>query len=173
MRRRSASPEAETMSHWPPPPPFIRLTISSEEPAGCRLSLHPVALWKGSAQDLSAYPSHSTRLSAPSVWPTEACGLIVAVGGCARFEPLGVLLLPQAPVATATTARAQMKRNLIDFQPPPVCRAQRCAPVSRPVSPDGPQTFWHRPGRPYSDVPPRAARRGRDGRHTGWTCPRR
>src|SRR6266446_6972876 len=101
MRRRSASPDAETMSHWPTPPSFIRLTISSDDPAGCRLSLQPVATVNGSAQDLSAYPSHRTRLSWPSPGPIEARGFKVAVGGCACVLPGGV---PDDPHAVRTTA---------------------------------------------------------------------
>ena len=45
---------ADTMSHWPPPPSFIRLTISSDEPAGFWLTLQPVAAVNGSTHDLSA-----------------------------------------------------------------------------------------------------------------------
>ncbi len=30
------------MSHWPPPPSFIRLTISSDEPAYLALTTQPV-----------------------------------------------------------------------------------------------------------------------------------
>src|SRR5438105_604351 len=104
MRRRSASPDADTMSHWPPPPSFIRLTISSEDPAGCRLSLQPVVAVNGSAQDLSAYPSHKTRLSWPSPAPIDARGFIAAVGGCCCVLPEGVPDDPQAVRTTAATA---------------------------------------------------------------------
>src|SRR2546423_9057148 len=101
MRRRSASPDADTMSHWPPPPFAIRLTISSEDPAGWRLSLQPVAAVNGSAHDLSAYPSHKTRLSWPSPAPIDARGFMVAVGGCCRVLPGGG---PGDPHTVRTTA---------------------------------------------------------------------
>ena len=54
MSLRSASPEADTMSHCPPPPSFIRLTISSDEPAGCWLTLHLVAASNGLTQSVAA-----------------------------------------------------------------------------------------------------------------------
>ena len=41
------------MSHCPPPPFFIRLTISSDDPAYW-LTLQPVAWVNGSTHDLSA-----------------------------------------------------------------------------------------------------------------------
>src|SRR5438094_9763311 len=92
------------MSHWPPPPSFIRLTISSDDPAGCRLSLQPVAAVNGSAQDLSAYPSHRTRLSWPSPGPIVVWGFMVAVGGCSCVLPVGVPDDPHAVRIIAPTA---------------------------------------------------------------------
>src|ERR1700674_4422998 len=106
MRRRSASPDAETMSQLPPPPSFIRLTISSEEPAGCWVTLQPVAAVNGSTHDLSAYPSQRTRFSAPSPAPIEVCGFVFAVGGCCSVEP-GVVVLDPHAVAASTTAAAE------------------------------------------------------------------
>src|ERR1700686_3836879 len=105
MRRRSASPDAETMSQLPPPPSFIRLPISSDEPAGCWLTLQPVAVVNGSTHDLSAYPSHRTRFSWPSPAPIEAGGAIFAVGGTCSGGPLGEGLDPHA-VALITAAAA-------------------------------------------------------------------
>src|ERR1700674_4166602 len=106
MRRRSASPEAETMSQLPPPPSFMRLTISSDEPAGCWLTLQPVAAVNGSTHDLSAYPSHRTRFSWPSPVPIEVCGATFAVGGTCSVGPLGAGLDPHA-VAVSTAAAAE------------------------------------------------------------------
>ena len=47
MSRRSASPDADTMSYWPPPPLAIRDTISLEEPAYLALTWQPVACSNG------------------------------------------------------------------------------------------------------------------------------
>src|SRR5512135_3594766 len=104
------------MSHCPPPPSFIRLTISSDEPAGCRLSLQPVAAVNGSAHDLSAYPSHRTRFSWPSPGPTDVGGFMPAVGGCARVVTVGVLLEPHAVMATTTAALRHASRQKL-FRP--------------------------------------------------------
>ena len=41
------------MSHWPPPPFAIRVTISSEEPANLAFTLQPVCWTKGSTQEAS------------------------------------------------------------------------------------------------------------------------
>src|SRR6202171_704787 len=106
MRRRSASPEAETMSQLPPPPSFMRLTISSDEPAGCWLTLQPVAAVNGSTHDLSAYPSHRTRFSWPSPAPIVVCGAVFAVCGCSAVEPLWGVDEPQA-VSVRPTAAAK------------------------------------------------------------------
>jgi hypothetical protein len=47
MRRSDASPEAETMSYWPPPPERMSVTISSEEPAYFACTLQPLCCSKG------------------------------------------------------------------------------------------------------------------------------
>ena len=47
MSRRSASPDAETRSYWPPPPFAISDTISLEDPAYFVLTWQPVACWNG------------------------------------------------------------------------------------------------------------------------------
>ena len=46
MSRSDASPDAETMSYWPPPW-RISVTISSEEPAYLLVTMHPVCFSKG------------------------------------------------------------------------------------------------------------------------------
>ena len=54
IRRRLASPEAETRSHWPPPPPppaRMRETISLDEPASLRWIMQPVWLSNFFAND--------------------------------------------------------------------------------------------------------------------------
>ena len=45
--RRSASPEEDTMSYWPPPPFFISATISSELPAYFAFTWQPVCCSNG------------------------------------------------------------------------------------------------------------------------------
>src|SRR5260370_35293738 len=67
--RRSASPEEDTMSYWPPPPSFISETISSELPAYLALMLQPARFWNGWTQDLSREPSQAARWSWPSPLP--------------------------------------------------------------------------------------------------------
>jgi hypothetical protein len=47
MRRTLASPDAETMSYWEPPPWRISVTISSDEPAYLALTLQPVRFSNG------------------------------------------------------------------------------------------------------------------------------
>src|SRR5256886_8274360 len=74
IRRRLASPDAETRSHCPPPPPppvRISETIWFDEPASLRWILQPVCFSNGLRQPGSAYPGHSIRLSAPSPLPIE------------------------------------------------------------------------------------------------------
>src|SRR3954462_15674304 len=66
MRRRLASPDGVTRSYCPPPPERNLGNISSEVPAGTAFTLQPVCFVKVFANDLSAYPSHTTRLSWPS-----------------------------------------------------------------------------------------------------------
>src|SRR5581483_7767964 len=109
MRRRSASPDAETMSHCPPPPFAIRLTISSDDCASCTLSLQPVCCSNdavdGCVHVLSTYPGQSIRFSAPSPVPIESSGFMSAVGGFCSVGLL-VVLEPQA-VTAITTAAAQ------------------------------------------------------------------
>src|ERR1700741_2493783 len=69
IRRRLASPEADTMSYWLPPPWRISVTISSEEPAYLACTRQPVWASKGFTQAGSAYPSQATRFSWPSPGP--------------------------------------------------------------------------------------------------------
>ena len=47
MRRRSASPDADTRSYWWPPPLAISETISLEDPAYFTFTWQPVAVWNG------------------------------------------------------------------------------------------------------------------------------
>src|SRR2546426_6373047 len=63
IRRRLASPEAETASYWPV---RISVTISSEEPPYFARTLQPVALVNGFTHCGCVYPSHAIRLSEPS-----------------------------------------------------------------------------------------------------------
>src|ERR1700736_3358932 len=181
MRRRSASPDADTMSHWPAPPSFIRLTISSDEPAGFWLTLHPVAAVKGSTQDLSAYPSHSTRLSWPSPGPIDACGAIDAVGGCFAVEPPVDVVEPQAvTVIKAAVAnvpsRTHMAGSSVDLilASSPCCslpllvshpalvsdRARKYARAPMQAGYGDPQFAALRLQPQYSGAPPQAARPG-------------
>jgi hypothetical protein len=44
IRRRLASPDADTASYWPV---RISVTISSDEPPNFDLTLQPVAFWNG------------------------------------------------------------------------------------------------------------------------------
>src|SRR5689334_7266655 len=74
IRRSVASPEAETMSYWPPPPPppvRISATIWFDEPASLRWILQPVCCSNGLRQLAWAYPGHSIRFRAPSPFPIE------------------------------------------------------------------------------------------------------
>jgi hypothetical protein len=48
--RRSASPDEDTMSYWPPPPFFMSETISSEVFAIFPFTWHPVCCSKGFTQ---------------------------------------------------------------------------------------------------------------------------
>src|SRR5919201_6662273 len=103
MRRNVASPEAETMSYWPPPPPppvRISATIWFEDPASLRWTLQPVCLSNGLRHCGSAYPGHSMRLSVPS-------GLPIEVG---RFDFLPADFLPLLPQPAAATASAAVSR---------------------------------------------------------------
>src|SRR5580765_7473049 len=66
MSRRLASPEADTMSYWPPPPERISVTISSDEPAYLALTWQPVAFSNGLTHCGWVYPSQAIRLSLPA-----------------------------------------------------------------------------------------------------------
>src|SRR5947209_13998429 len=112
MRRRSASPDAETRSYWPPPPLAISDTISLEDPAYFALTWQPVAASNGLTHCGWAYPSHAIRLSFPSVLPTEVGTGALASGAFSPEVPLDPPvdelppLDPQAASATATTANS-------------------------------------------------------------------
>src|SRR3954468_7093816 len=67
IRRRLASPDAETASYWPV---RISVTISSDEPPYFALTLQPVAFVNGFTHRCFLLPSHAIRFSWPSVLPT-------------------------------------------------------------------------------------------------------
>src|SRR5574340_163377 len=102
MRRRLASPEAETRSYWPPPPPpppWMRLNISFDEPASLRLMMQCVCCSNFLAKLGSAYAGHSTTLSAPSPLP-------IFVG---RAYPPDVFDTPPAGTASTVTRPASTR----------------------------------------------------------------
>src|SRR4051794_1805549 len=78
IRRSDASPDAETMSYWLPPPWRIRVTISFEEPAYLPSPRRPLAFWTGFPQSGCVYPPPAPGLRAPSPAPI-AWGRFVAV----------------------------------------------------------------------------------------------
>src|ERR1700759_3696111 len=88
MRRRSASPDADTMSYWPPPPLAMSETISLDVPANFALTLQPVWVSNGFTHDGSVYPSQAMRLSDPSPFPMLVCGAWSAVGTLRPDVPL-------------------------------------------------------------------------------------
>src|SRR5438105_1274902 len=74
MRRRLASPDAETRSYWPPPPPpplRMSATISFDEPASLRWMMQPVWRSKGFAKLGSVYAAHSMTFNTPSPLPID------------------------------------------------------------------------------------------------------
>src|SRR5436305_15289091 len=66
IRRRLASPEAETASYCPV---RINVTILSEDPPYLARTLQPLALVKGFTHCGWVYASHAIRLTAPSPFP--------------------------------------------------------------------------------------------------------
>src|SRR5690349_4880405 len=125
ISRRLASPDADTMSYWLPPPWRISVTISSEEPAYLACTWHPVEASNGFTHAGSAYPSHATRFN----WPSPAP---IAVG---RLE---VLLdeLPQAAAPSTMAARTTPSATSILLRLmccfPPLC-CHRAPPRPRPA----------------------------------------
>src|SRR5487761_646546 len=117
MSCRAASPEAETMSYWPPPPPAMRVTISSDEPAYFAVTWQPVVFSNDSIDGElhvgSTYPSHAIRFNLPSPRPMAVGVDMPAVGGWSAVEPGGVLAEPQAVSAmtAADTTVASRNRN--------------------------------------------------------------
>src|SRR5437899_596203 len=93
MSLRLASPDADTMSYWPPPPCLMRVTISSDVPAYFAWILQPVCLWNGLTHWGCRYPSQATMVSLPSPFP-------IFVG---NPEPL---LAPDAGTHRATASAA-------------------------------------------------------------------
>src|SRR5215472_451598 len=112
--RRSASPEEDTMSYWPPPPFFMSATISSELPAYFALTWHPVCCSNGFTQSGSRYPSQAIRLSWPSPVPTFLSTGRLAVGTacpavpdpCGVVPPVVLLVLPQPAAMTDAAVSA-------------------------------------------------------------------
>src|SRR5215472_7074551 len=112
--RRSASPEEDTMSYWPPPPFFMSETISSELPAYFALTWHPVCCSNGFTQSGFRYPSQAIRLSWPSPLPIFLSTGRFAVGtDCPAVPepdvppPLLLPLLPQPAAMTDATVNAR------------------------------------------------------------------
>src|SRR3954470_7534013 len=99
MRRRVASPDADTPSYCPP---FMSVTISSEEPATLLLTLQPVAFVNGVTQSGSpdllppmAWPAQRTRSPSPSPAPTDFWTGTEGGAGCpAPADPPPDVLLP-------------------------------------------------------------------------------
>src|SRR6516225_8374493 len=120
--RRSASPDEDTMSYWPPPPFFISETISSELPAYFALIWQPVCFSNGFTQSGSRYPSQAIRLSCPSPLPIVFSTGMFAVGTVCPAVPepdvLPPLLLPLLPQpaamtdATVSASAAEMGRAM-------------------------------------------------------------
>src|SRR6266511_2666290 len=118
ISRRSASPEADTRSYWPPPPLRMSATISSDEPAYLALTLQPVCCSNGLVQSGCAYPSHATRLSWPSPGPmlVGRLGLVVPPPEVLVEEPPPQPLATSASTAPSTrssTARVKRPRCLV------------------------------------------------------------
>src|SRR6266540_1970055 len=111
ISRRSASPEADTRSYWPPPPLRMSATISSDEPAYLALTLQPVCCSNGLVQSGCAYPSHATRLSWPSPGPmlVGRFGLVV--------PPPEVLVEEPPPQPLATTAGLECLLGVVEVLP--------------------------------------------------------
>src|SRR5215468_5165897 len=121
--RRSASPDEDTMSYWPPPPFFMSETISSEVFAIFPFTWHPVCCSNGFTQSGSRYPAQAIRLSWPSPLPTFWSTGRWAVGTLSPAvpDPCGVppplLLLPQpaaitdAAVSASTADRGRETRR--------------------------------------------------------------
>src|SRR5436309_7723966 len=79
IRRRLASPEAETRSYWLSPPWRISVTISFEEPAYLAFTLQPVCCSNGLTHCGWVYPSQAITFSTPSPLPTWVIIFVVGV----------------------------------------------------------------------------------------------
>src|SRR5476651_244359 len=88
MSRRSASPEAETRSYWPPPPLFISETISLDVPAYFALTWQPVCASNSFTHSGCVYPSHAMMFSLPSPFPMTVNVAMLRVGGWGPDTPL-------------------------------------------------------------------------------------
>src|SRR5438105_8538346 len=98
MRRSDASPDAETRSYWPPPPPDMSATIWSEDPAYLAFTWQPVCCSNGLTHCGCVYPSHAMTLSCPS--PLPMCVSMFALLGPDEPPP------PHADSATLTAVSA-------------------------------------------------------------------
>src|ERR1700687_1038246 len=78
--RRSASPDEETMSYWPPPPFFISATIWSEVPAYVACTWQPVCFSNGFTHCGCRSPSQAISFSVPSPLPIDLSTGRLAVG---------------------------------------------------------------------------------------------
>ena len=112
MRRKSASPDAETRSYCPPPPLAMSETMSLDVAAYFAFTWQPVAFSKGFTHCGWAYPSQAMRFSCPSPLPILVKTGKLWVGGTRPCDPDpdGEL----EPHAAATTDNAA---NTVDSTP--------------------------------------------------------
>ena len=99
MKRRLASPDADTRS-YPLPPPWMMLNISFDEPASFRWILQPVCCSNFFAKLGSVYCPHSMTLRAPSPGP-------IFVGSALVFETpaAGTASIATSPASTTCHER--------------------------------------------------------------------
>src|SRR6266508_3083161 len=153
ISRRSASPEADTRSYWPPPPLRMSATISSAEPAYLAVTLQPVCCTNG-----LVVPPPEVLVEEPPPQP-------LATSASA------------APSTRSSTARVKRPRCLVMLPPPSRCghcrdaRSGTPAPAAMPAARDD-----RGPGVPArrcrgSAAPPPVGRRLRGRPHSG--SPRR
>src|SRR6266702_2240519 len=102
--RRSASPEEDTMSYWPPPPFFISETISSELPAYFALTWQPVCCSNGFTQTGLRWPS-PLPIFLSTGRPAVGTLCPATPGPCVPPPPL-LLLLPHPAAMTDATVSA-------------------------------------------------------------------
>src|SRR3954469_14905625 len=110
IRRSDASPDAETMSYWLPPPWRMSVTISFDEPPYLALTWQPLAFSNGLTHCGWVYPSHAMTFSLPSPGPIF-CGKFDA----AVLPPPLLLddLLSDEPQPAATVAAMVTRANAV------------------------------------------------------------